>query len=582
MMDLLASPPTPDSPLTGEQKAWLEGYLAGLKARPDVTAPGGGEQLLIIYGTQSGNSEWVAVQAQRLAAARGLVSRVAEMTEVGIADLAQARKILVVVSTYGEGDMPDDAAALWQSVASSEAPRFDGVEFAVCGLGDSGYDGFCQTAINIDGRFAELGARRVIDRAECDAKFQQTADEWLPRALDALAGIETVPAPTPAAPPAEAKPARKPAWSRRNPYPATIVANTVLSGPGSAKEVRHIEISLGDSGITYEPGDGLSVLPVNDPVVVDLLLARLGATGDEVITDRRSERTLRETLTSHYEISTASKYLIDYVASRSGDAELTHLSETGDREALEAWLWGRDVLDVLNVDPTLTITPEELLGELRPLAPRAYSIASSPAAHGDTVHVTMGTVRYRSFDRDHGGAATTYLADRRGEGDEVGVFITPNRSFRLPADDVPIIMIGPGTGIAPFRSFLHERAMRGATGDNWLFFGDQKRAVDFAYAEEIEKFHADGLLTRLDLAFSRDQGHKDYVQHRMSENGADFFAWLERGAQIYVCGDATRMAHDVDEAIHEIVAEHGGLDEDGAAHYVDELRTSKRYLRDVY
>ncbi|GAB11522.1 NADPH--sulfite reductase flavoprotein alpha-component [Gordonia araii NBRC 100433] len=579
-MDLLATPPTPDAPLTGEQKAWIAGYLAGLKARPDLTAPAAGEQLLILYGTQSGNAEWVAVQAQRLAANRGLVSRVADMDEVGLADLAQARKILVVVSTYGEGEMPDDAAELWRAVASTDAPSLAGVEVAVCGLGDSSYDGFCQTAINLDTRFAELGAKRVVPRAECDVDFQPTIDVWLPRALDALAGI--APAPEPAPVEKERKPARKPAWGRRNPYPAVIVANSTISGTGSAKEVRHIEISLGDSGIVYEPGDGLSVVPVNDPAVVDLLLARLNATGDEIIADRRGERTLRDALTTHYEISTASKYLVDYVASRSGDAELTHLSATGDREALEAWLWGRDVLDVLNVDESLTITPEELLGELRPLAPRAYSIASSPATHGDTVHITMGAVRYRSFDRDHGGCATSYLADRRAVGDEVGVFITPNRSFRLPDDDVPIIMIGPGTGIAPFRSFLHERAARGATGENWLFFGDQRRAVDFAYEEEIEGFVAGGVLTRLDLAFSRDQDHKDYVQHRMHESGADFFAWLERGARVYVCGDATRMAHDVDEALHEIVARHGGFDEDGAAHYVDELKKDKRYLRDVY
>ncbi len=582
-MDLLAAAPTPDAPLTGEQKAWVAGYLAGLKARPDVTAPGAGEQLLILYGTQSGNAEWVAVQAQRLAALRGLVSRVADMEEVGIEDLAQARNILVVVSTYGEGDMPDDAAALWGAIARNDAPSMATTRVAVCGLGDSTYDGFCQTAVNLDTRFAELGATRVVARAECDVDFQATIDTWLPRALDALAGIPSAPAPAAAAPPqAPTTPTRKPAWSRRNPYPATIVANNLLSGAGSAKEVRHIEISLGDSGIAYEPGDGLSVLPVNDPAVVDRILARLGATGDELIVDRRSERTLRDSLTSHYEVSTASKYLVDYVATRSGDAELSHLSETGDREALEAWLWGRDVLDVLNVDPTLTITPEELLGELRPLAPRAYSIASSPTTHGDTVHITMAVVRYRSFDRDHGGCASTLLADRLAVGEEIGVFITPNRSFRLPGDDVPIIMIGPGTGIAPFRSFLHERAARSAAGDSWLFFGDQRREFDFAYREEVEAFSNGGLLTRLDLAFSRDQGHKDYVQHRMAENGADLFSWLERGAQVYVCGDATRMAHDVDESLHEIVAEHGGLDRAGAAHYVDELKKDKRYLRDVY
>ncbi|TYQ11111.1 UNVERIFIED_ORG: sulfite reductase (NADPH) flavoprotein alpha-component [Gordonia westfalica J30] len=381
--------------------------------------------------------------------------------------------------------------------------------------------------------------------------------------------------------PARRKPARSP-WNRRNPYPATIVTNTILSGPGSAKEVRHVEIALGDSGITYEPGDGIAITPVNDPALVDLLLERLGAVGDEIIADRKATYSLREALTTRYEIGCPSKYLAKAVAERTDHAELTRLIEAGDAQALDTWLHGRDVLDLLNIDPTMVFAPEELLEELSPLAHREYSISSSPAVHSGTVHITMATVRYVAGDRERGGVCSTHIADRCAPGDTVKVFITPNKTFRLPEGDVPAVMIGPGTGIAPFRAFLHHRAATGSTGSNWLFFGDQHRDTDYLYADEIDGFVTDGLLDRLDLAFSRDQDHKVYVQDRMRENGADLFAWLEKGAHVYVCGDAATMAGDVDAALHEIVAQHGGLDSDAARDYVDALRAAGRYARDVY
>lgn len=378
-----------------------------------------------------------------------------------------------------------------------------------------------------------------------------------------------------------AKAGRSP-WNRRNPYPATVLTNELLSGPGSAKEVRHLELDLGDSGISYEPGDGIGIAPANDPELVDLLLDRLGAAGDELIADRKATYTLREALTTRYEISAPSKYLVRAVADRTGHPELSRLLDAGDPQALDAWLHGLDVLDLLDLDPTFTPTPEELLEELSPLAHREYSISSSPRVHGDTVHITMATVRYTVADRDRGGVCSTHLADRCAPGDTVPVFISPNKKFRLPADDVPAIMIGPGTGIAPFRAFLHERAATGAPGSNWLFFGDQHRAHDHLYAAELDRLAAGGVLDRLDLAFSRDQDHKVYVQDRMREHGAELFAWLESGAHLYVCGDAATMADDVDAALHEIVAEHGGLDAEQAVGYIDRLRSENRYLRDVY
>ncbi|WP_238423187.1 sulfite reductase subunit alpha [Gordonia sp. 'Campus'] len=391
--------------------------------------------------------------------------------------------------------------------------------------------------------------------------------------------LDTAAAPAPAR--RTGRTARSP-WNRRNPYPATILTNEVLSGPGSAKEVRHIEIDLGDSGITYEVGDGIGIAPLNDPDLVDLLLDRLGAVGDEIIADRKATYTLREALTRRYEIATPSKYLAKVVADRTGDPELTRLVEAGDALALDAWLSGRDVLDLLNIDPALTLTAEELLEELSPLAHREYSISSSPRVHGGTVHITMATVRYTLDGRSRGGVCSTHLADRCAPGDTVSVFITPNKNFRLPADDAPAIMIGPGTGVAPFRAFLHERAAAGATGANWLFFGDQHRACDHLYARELEQFITDGTLDRLDLAFSRDQDHKVYVQDRMREHGAELFSWLEAGARVYVCGDATTMADDVDAALHEIIGECGRMGPDAARDYVDQLRSDNRYLRDVY
>ena len=376
---------------------------------------------------------------------------------------------------------------------------------------------------------------------------------------------------------------RKSVWNRKNPYPARVIANTVLSGAGSAKEVRHLVLSLGDSGMTYEPGDGLGVVPRNDPALVDRIIDRLGVSPDTPVVDRKEQRTLREALTDRYEIATASKYLVDHIAARSGDPELTHLVSTGDRDALDGWLWGKDVLDLLDVDRSLTITPDELLAELQPLAHRVYSISSSPRAHAGTVHLTMETIRYRAGGaRERGGVCSTHLADRIVDGQTVGVFVTPNRSFRLPADDAKVIMIGPGTGVAPFRAFLHERAERGASGQNWLFFGDQHETCDHIYREEIARFVSDGVLDRIDLAFSRDQDHKVYVQDRMRAHGADLYRWLEDGAHVYVCGDATRMAHDVEEALLDIVTEHGHHNIASAKDVLAQLKKDRRYVRDVY
>ncbi|MGC0366259.1 sulfite reductase (NADPH) flavoprotein alpha-component [Rhodococcus sp. 27YEA15] len=580
------------APFTGDQKAWLSGFLAGLHSRtvmPGTAAAtttvekSAGAAVHILFGSQTGNAESVAEDAAAAARAHGLQPLVAGLDTVDMNTLSAMRRILVVTSTYGEGEMPDNAQLFWDALEAASAPRLEGLYFGVLALGDTSYDGYCQSGKNIDARFEALGGTRVVDRTDCDVDYEDAAAEWITRAVGAVAVVDgDNDAASTALAPAPAK--VKSQWTRKNPYPATVLANRLLSGADSAKEVRHFTFALGADGLDYEAGDGLGIRPINDPVLVDGIIGQLGVTGETSVTTKDgSSVPLDQVLTGDYEISIPSRDLIEDIARRSGDAELNHILDTEDREALDAWLWGKDVLDLLQLDPTVKLTPDELLGLLRPLQHRVYSISSSPLAHEGTVHLTVASVRYRSAERDRGGVCSTYLADRVGEGDRVGVFISKNNSFRLPADDgAPVVMIGPGTGIAPFRAFLHERRARNASGQNWLFFGDQHRASDFIYEDELSGLTRDGVLTHLDLAFSRDQTEKVYVQTRMRERGKELFDWLESGAHVYVCGDATRMAKDVDDALHEVVATHGGLSSDAAEDYVNDLKRTKRYLRDVY
>ncbi len=368
-------------------------------------------------------------------------------------------------------------------------------------------------------------------------------------------------------------------WNKRNPYPARLVENRLLSSPGSAKEIRHLEFDLGDSGITYAAGDALAVVPHNDPALVDRLLEHLGADGSALF----DGRPLTEVLRVDREIRTPSKDLVADLVQRAPASELAAVVAHGDKQELDRWLWGRDVLDLLRDAGDAAPSLDELLPNLRGLQARQYSISSSPLAHPDRVHLTIASVRYGDARRTHGGVASTYLADRVRADGEVGVYLQPNAAFGVPADDsAPMVMIGPGTGVAPFRGFLHERAASGATGRNWLFFGDQHRATDFVYEDELTAFRESGVLDRLDLAFSRDQAEKVYVQTRMREQAAELYRWLEDGASVYVCGDASRMAKDVEQALLDVVAGQRGRGDDDAQAYLADLRRGGRYVRDVY
>lgn len=571
-----------DAPFNEDQRAWISGFLAGLHSRlaMNVAAPPPvvGDQpsslpaLRILYGTQTGNAEGVANDAAAAAKAQGFDVKVSGLDEIELGEFAGLKFVLIVTSTYGEGEMPDNAELFWEALSASTAPRLEGVSFGVLALGDTSYDGFCQAGKLFDMRLEQLGASRLVARTDCDVDFEAQASEWIQHALTALVPTSGASG-RPSTPPPSA--VARSGWTRKNPFVAELVVNRLLSGPGSDKEIRHYEFALADSGIEYEAGDALAVLPQNDPALVSAIAEHFRVSVD---TDVDGEP-LSELLGHRYEISAPSKDLLGEVERRADNEELSHVLRGGVKERLERWLWGKDILDVLRIAGD-DLSVEEFVGLLKPLQHRAYSISSSALAHPDRIHLTVASVRYEKRGRIRGGVCSTFLADRSKT---AKIFLQPNKSFRVPADDdAPMIMVGPGTGVAPFRAFLHEREQRGAGGRNWLFFGDQHRHADFVYQEELTTWQSSGLLDRLELAFSRDQAEKVYVQNRMREHGRELFSWLDDGGHFYVCGDASRMAKDVDLALHDVIADHGGMDREAATEYVNKLKREKRYVRDVY
>lgn len=548
-----------DAPFNGDQKYWLAGFLAGLHSRllvlEDKQQPAAGTgaaattQLHILYGSQTGNAEALAQTAAKSARAKGLVPVVQALGDVDLDVFATMRHVLIVTSTYGEGEMPDNAQLFWDAISASTAPRLEQMHFAVLAIGDTGYDGFCQAGKFIDMRLEQLGAKRVVDRIDCDIDFEEPSSEWLNSSMPQFAASAgssgTVLESAPEAPVI-------PGSNKSNPYAAALITNKRLSGEQSAKDIRHFEFDLSDSGLKYEAGDALGVIPVNEPSLVSLLLTQLNADYETPVPG--FDRSLGDLLTYQFEISEPSRKLIEWVGQNTTNQELRHVLQHDDKDALGVWLWGKDTLDLLQLELTRTLAVPEFVALLRPLQHRAYSISSSSKAHPDQVHLTVASVRYHSGGRNRGGVCSTYLAERVRRGEKPAIFISPNKSFRVPANNsAPLIMVGPGTGIAPFRAFLQERQATGAQGKNWLFFGDQHQEHDFIYQDELLAWRDNGLLTRLDLAFSRDQEKKIYVQSRMLEQGAELYAWLQEGAYFYVCGDASRMAKDVDNALYEVV-----------------------------
>lgn len=588
-------PCLPESaPFTPEQRAYLNGFLAGIFSR--MPAPAGmvppaapAEKLTpvsILFGSQTGNSETLAKRIAKEAGKRGFAATIHDLNKYPTAQLASEERVLLVTSTFGDGEPPDNAKAFWEFINGAAAPKLAQMRFSICAIGDSNYPKFCGFGKELDLRLEALGAQRVHPRVDCDVDLEEPFAKWLNEAIAKIGGpisadtmrAEVFPALT-AVPQGAA-----PKYSRSNPFPAKLVANRKLNGAGSEKDTRHFEIALDGSELSYEAGDALGVVPVNCPEMVDDLLGVLKLSGDELVPGRDGTAVaLREALLRHYEITKIPQPFLKAAADRSGDELLQKLTAPGVNGELSKYLWGREIIDVLLAQPAVKFAPAEFVGLLKKLQPRLYSISSSPKAHPGQVHLTVNVVRFESLARRRKGVCSTFLADRIEPVAPLPVFIHKNKNFRPPAkSDAPMIMVGPGTGIAPFRAFLHERRASGSKGKNWLFFGDQRAATDFMYREELEAMQREGVLSRLDLAFSRDQEEKIYVQHRMRENAKELFSWLDAGAHFYVCGDANRMAKDVDAALHEVVQTAGGVTAEKASEYVTRLKAENRYQRDVY
>lgn len=525
----------------------------------------------ILFGSVTGTAENLARDAAQLAKARGHDVNITELDEITMDELAEMEDVLIFVSTYGEGEMPFNAEVFWDEMEANE-PILDGVTYGVLALGDTAYEMFCQAGKDIDEFMEELGAERRMERADCDLNYEKDAAAWIDKAIPKGEGATDEGT-------FELNSSSS-SWSRTNPYPAMVLENRLLSGTNSTKELRHFSLSIEDSGITYEAGDSIAVIPHNSQDLVDEMLARLNANADDSVED--FDEPLGQLLKTKFEIMTPSEKMIRAVSSVLDD-EALRAACAGGRAAIEEYAWGMDIIDVLNINPELQVDADTLLTLLQPLQHRAYSIASSPKMTEGEIHLTVAAVRWQYNERPHLGVCSTHLADRMVEGCEVDMFMVPNKRFRVPADpDAPMIMVGPGTGIAPFIGFLQERQAEGARGDNWLFFGDRNEGTDFIYKDELATFKDAGILRRLDLAFSRDQDRKIYVQDRMREAGAELFKQLESGGYFYLCGDAKKMAPDVERTLHDIISEHGGYSETDALRFVSEMRREGRYLKDVY
>lgn len=568
--------------LDRDQALWLSGFFAGLAgtagaALPPTIPSAAKRKLTVLYGTESGNSEKLAGVIAKSAEKHDFKVTIASMGDAKPAALAKAENLLVVVSTWGEGDPPDAAVSYYETFMGDTMPKLAGIKYSVCGLGDTSYEHFCKMGKDFDARLASLGAERVHPRADCDVDYQATFEAWLAAALKAFPGAV---APAPSIPAAAAShTGGHGAYDKTNPYSSEVLEKIVLNGTGSSKEVLHVELSLEGSGLTYEPGDALGICPENRTSVVEEVLAATGLSANAKLGDT----TLAEALRHDFDITTLQPAIVDKYNAVAGNAALQKLLDEEGRTTLKSWVEGRQLIDLLEAYPCKTWTPESFTGVLRKLAPRLYSIASSIRKHEDQVHLTIAAVRYHSHGRDRTGVCSCYVADHLEVGDKVKIYFHHNNNFRLPEnDETPIIMVGPGTGIAPFRAFVEERAARAAKGKNWLFFGDQHFSYDFLYQLEWLDYLESGVLTDLSLAFSRDQKEKIYVQHRLAERGEEIYRWLEEGAHLYVCGDASRMAKDVQQALMDLIARHGGKTPEEAKAYLETLRKAKRYQRDVY
>lgn len=588
--------------LTESQRTWLSGFIAALQGTEAAAAVAAAPQantlaaasapvatatkeVTVLYGSQTGNGHGLSKKLSKKLEEVGLQVTMSSMSDFKPNNLKKLQNLLIIVSTHGEGEPPDNAIPFYEFLHSKRAPQVDHLQYSVLALGDTSYEFFCQTGKDFDKRLEELGGKRLTPRVDCDVDFDESAAEWMNQVLlslnEAGAGSSVVENGSAVA----LSDSTESEFSRSNPFQAEILENLNLNGRGSDRETRHIEISLEGSNLQYEPGDSLGVYPENHPQLVDDLIAAMGWNADEVVViNKQGEaRALRDALLRHYEITVLTKPLIEQVVKMSGNGGLRTLLEPGHEQELRTYIEERDLLDLVQDYGLQQVAASDFVSILRKIPARLYSIASSSKAFPDEVHVTVRTVRYEAHGRRRYGVCSVQLAERLKAGDTLPVYIQHNPNFKLPENpDTPIIMIGPGTGVAPFRAFLGEREETGAEGKSWLFYGDQHFSTDFLYQIEWQRWLKDGVLTRMDVAFSRDTDKKVYVQHRMLEKSKDLYQWLQEGACVYVCGDEKKMAHDVHSALGSILEQEGRMSPEEAAEYLTLMQQQKRYQRDVY
>lgn len=593
--------------LTPEQKVWLSGYLVANQQLTSGTSDTQGSQIgavskdtetmlqqneptiqpekraiTLLYGSETGNAQGLAEIFEERLSNIGHNVTLKAMDEFKPKNLKNVEDLFIITSTQGEGDPPDNAAELHEFIHGRKAPKLEGVRFSVLALGDQTYEFFCQTGKDFDKKLEELGAERLYERVDCDVDYEEDAEKWMANVINT---IDSAPEGTQSEQVVSEsiKSAKEKKFSKANPYQAEVLENINLNGQGSNKETRHIEFLLDNFGEDYEVGDCLVVLPQNDPALVDLLISTLGwDPNDQVqISDEGDTLGLEEALTTHFEITKLTKPLLINAASFFENEELNEKVE--DNEWVQSYIEGRDLIDLLNDFATTELQPENLYQLLRKLPPREYSISSSYQALPDEVHITVGTVRYNSHGRDRSGVCSVQFAERIQPGDTVPIYLKRNPNFKFPKEgDTPVIMIGPGTGVAPFRAYMQEREEHGFKGNTWLFFGDQHFTTDFLYQTEWQEWLKDGVLGKMDVAFSRDTGEKVYVQHRIAERSKEFNEWLQKGASLYICGDEKHMAKDVHQAIRNVLMKEQNLSEEDAEAYLKQMKKDKRYQRDVY
>ncbi|HIW33596.1 MAG TPA: assimilatory sulfite reductase (NADPH) flavoprotein subunit [Candidatus Paenibacillus intestinavium] len=586
--------------LSEAQIQWLSGYLAFYRtgiapinlnsavatpvqeapaAQPVITIP---KEATIIFGSQTGNSQRLAGRLSEKLKAIGFDITLSAMNKFKPNDLKKAVNLFVLVSTHGEGDPPDNAISFYDFLNSKRAPKLDSLKYSVLALGDTSYEFFCKTGQDFDEKLQQLGAERLTDRVDCDVDFEEAASGWIDAVVNNIQATTAVVATTENANSITPSNSEQSEYTRNRPFQAELLESINLNGRGSDRETRHLEISLEGSGISYEPGDAVGIVPHNNPQLVQELIAAFSWTNSAPITNKEGiTSTIEEALTTQYEITVLSKNLLEKLAPFATTSKFTEL--LADATAVKEYVKGRDLLDLVRDYGPLSLQPSDVPTTLRKIPARLYSIASSIKAHPEEVHLTIRKVQYEAHGRARDGVCSVYVSERLEVGDQVSVFVQSNPNFKLPTNaDAPVIMIGPGTGVAPFRSFLEEREETGVGGKTWLFYGDRHYVTDFLYQTDWQRMLADGVLTKLEVAFSRDMKEKVYVLHRLLEHAAELYTWLEEGAYIYICGDEKYMAHDVHAALIQIVKQERNVSEEEAVAYIAQLQEEERYLRDVY